>query len=107
MALTETQILKIARILNTPGQPVTYVDVYDNVTYYWATHITAQVETDVAAELVRWNAVADSFDDFAPTESNQGLVSRINREKNDIRSNLATLLYMTSLNFGAGRLIRG
>ena len=97
MALTEAQKLNVGKILGIKSY------VLDAQLAYYATYITAAVETQVAVELARWDTAGIDFVSVEPREANFG--ARINPEqtKNDIRKNLATLLYCQELvNGGIG-----
>jgi hypothetical protein len=96
VALTEAQILKCARILG-----VTYIDVNDKITNLGTNYITAQVQTDIAAELLRWDTAGIDFVSIEPQEKNFGARIDPEKQKNDIRKNLATLLYFTELRFSS------
>lgn len=103
MALTESQKLKIAKILG-----VTYIEVHDKATYLGSTHLTTEVETQIGEELDRWELKGAKF-----TKIKDYLGADIDpeREKDDIRKNLATLLYFTDLmkssNGATSRVQRG
>lgn len=101
MALSENEKLTIAKILRT-----NYVVVNDQITNLGATYITATVETAIRDELTRWETAGVDFVDVDPNERNFGARIRADRAKNDIRSNLANLLYLDKLANTSGRLQR-
>lgn len=93
MALTEAQKLKIAKILNTD-----YVTVNDKIFDLGTTYITPEVETQVIAELARWDAgVGTDFVSVEPNTANYGARIDPELEKGDIRRNLINLLYLQDL----------
>lgn len=104
MALTEAEKLNIAKILR-----VTYIDVNDQITNLGSTYITAAVETQIQAELTRWETAGVNFTAIEPKEANFGAKIDPNSAKADIRANLAALLYMTDMIAASSqsRLTRG
>ena len=92
MALTESQKLDIATILG-----VTYIEVQEQVTYLGSTHLTSEVESKISNELDRWTTAGTKFTRIVDKETNYGAVIDPEKEKDDIRKNLATLLYFTEL----------
>ena len=95
MAFTETETLNIAKILN-----VTYIDVIDQIFNLGTAYITAAVETQVRAELTRWETAGANFVKVHPRERNYGVEINSENEKDDIRRNIATLLLMTEIVYG-------
>lgn len=87
--LTEEQTNQIAKILRVPP-----IDVSDQVIYL-SDRFTAQVATDIAAEITRWvtNSKGSKFVRVSPVATNKGVDYDPEDEKADIRSNIATLLY--------------
>ena len=87
--LTEEQRNQIAKILG-----VTPLDVSDQITYI-GEYLTAQVATDIAAEITRWvtNSKGSKFVRLSPIATNKGVEYNPDDEKADIRKNLALLLH--------------
>lgn len=104
MALTEANKLDLAKILG-----VDYITVNDQITNLGTTYITAQVETNLLAEIARWNAGAGSdFVSIEPNTANYGARIDPSFEREDIRRNIANLLYLTDYTKGGGiALVRG
>lgn len=105
MALTESQKLKLAQILGTD-----YITVNDQIFNLGTSYITAEVETQLIAQITRWDAGAGTeFVSIEPNTANYGARIDPELEKNDIRKNVANLLYLTDIFFGGGqvRLVRG
>lgn len=91
MAFTEAEKLKIAKILGTD-----YIEVNDQIFNLGTDWITAEVETQVRAEITRWDAgIGTDFVSIEPNTANYGARIDPNLEKDDIRSNIANLLYLT------------
>lgn len=100
MALTESQKLKLAQILNTD-----YITVNDQIFNLGTDYITAAVETLLLAQIARWDAgVGTDFVAIEPNTANYGAKIDPNLEKADIRKNIANLLYLTDL-LGNGQMI--
>jgi hypothetical protein len=76
----------VARILNMPP-----VFIANQITYLQDS-FTSQVETDIEAELVRWDGVSTDFVRVHPRERNYGAELNPEDEKRDIRQNIATML---------------
>lgn len=103
MALTESQKLKLAQILG-----VDYIEVNDQVFNLGSAWITAEVETQLQAQIDRWDAgVGTNFVKVEPNATNKGVSIDPEREKSDIRKNIANLLYLKSYRTGGVRLVRG
>ena len=105
ITLTESEKLTIAKILNTD-----YVTVNDQLFNVGDVYITPAVETQVRAEITRWNSGAGSdFVSVEPNAANYGARINPDLEKADIRRNLANLLYLTDLldDSTSIRLVRG
>jgi hypothetical protein len=104
MALTEANKLKLAQILG-----VDYITVNDQIFNLGATYITAEVETLLLAQITRWDAGAGTdFVAIEPNTANYGARINPEAEKDDIRKNIANLLYLTDyLNTGGIYLVRG
>jgi hypothetical protein len=100
MALTETQKLKLAEILD-----VTYIEVFDKIAYLDPVYFTAAVETLLIADIALWETAKTEFASFSPTESNKGFKLNHEAKKNQIRRSVAKKLYFENL--GGNRLIRG
>ena len=101
MAFTETEKLKIAKILGT-----NYVEVNDQIFNLGETWITATVETQVRAEITRWDAGAGTdFVSVEPNAANYGARIDPELEKEDIRRNIANLLYMSDYNKTSGQVV--
>lgn len=86
-SLTEAQRNKVAKILKqTPESILTQVT-------YMADLFTSAVQTDVEAEITRWEAGASTkFVRVHPRERNRGVEINPGDEKQDIKDNLALLL---------------
>lgn len=105
MALTEANKLKLAQILS-----VDYIMVNDQIFNLGATYITAEVETLLLAQIARWDAGAGTdFVSIEPNTANYGARIDPELEKEDIRRNIANLLYLTDyVNGSSGvTLVRG
>lgn len=101
MPFTETQQLNICKIVGITA------DVLDYVLGFYGGLITAEVESQVADELDRWDTAGGKFVALEPTESNYGVRTDSDNLKNDIRKNIITLLYLGEYaNAGSGRLQR-
>ena len=105
MAFTESQKLKIGRILGVEQPTLEYYLTLNS------NSITATVETDVATELTRWTTAGAKFVKIEPKESNKGVRLDSNSEQADIRRNIAVMLCMTDMlgmNSGSQvQLVRG
>lgn len=104
MALTESQKLKLAQILNTD-----YITVNDQIFNLGVAYITPAVETLLLEQIDRWDAgVGSDFVAIEPNTANYGAKIDPNLEKADIRKNIANLLYLTDF-LGGGQvvLVRG
>jgi hypothetical protein len=84
MALTETQILTVAKILGVTFTEASF--------YCESEGITATVEVLIEDELARWETAGADFISIFPTEANFGAKTSPEFEKQDIRKNLAVLL---------------
>jgi hypothetical protein len=68
--------------------------------------ITTEVENKVRSLIDRWNAgVGTDFVRVDPQATNKGVSIDPNREKNDIRRTIGTLLWITDL-MGAGGAVK-
>ena len=85
MALSESQVLKVSQILRVNPSDVDYQIML------LATDVTATWQTAVEAELTRWLTAGVDFVEIEPREANFGAKISPNREKSDIRWNLAIL----------------
>lgn len=88
---------------------ITGVDIIrlQSVLDFYASHITAQTETDVIAELDRWDTDGSKFVKLHPTESNYGVETNSGDAKGDIRTNISRLLFLTQLVSSGNYLARG
>ena len=103
MALSESQKLKLAQILG-----VDYIEVNDQVFNLGSAWITAEVEAQLQAQIDRWESgVGTDFVKVEPNGTNKGVSIDPEREKNDIRKNIANLLYLKGYASGRMRLVRG
>lgn len=103
MAFTATQFLSIVKI--TGVDAITLQNVLD----YYATDITSNVETAVIAEILRWDAGAGAdFVSVEPNLKNFGARIEPERAKNDIRKNIANMLFLTTAGVASqgSRLVR-
>jgi hypothetical protein len=106
MALTFAQRLNICKILQIEMPALEYALTFN------AEYITTETETQVLAEVARWESAGSSFVKVHPRERNYGVETNSENEKNDIRRNIATLLYLTdwlqaNSSGGAQRITRG
>lgn len=98
--LTEAEKLTIGTILG-----IDFIDLDYHISYY-DTRFTAASDTAIRAELTRWTTAGFNFLTLEPREANLGARIDPQLEKNDIRKNLSTLLYLQdSVNTGS-RLVR-
>lgn len=103
MALTESQKLKLAQILGTD-----YIAVNDQIFNLGSSYITAEVESMLQAQIDRWESgVGTNFVKVQPDSANKGVSIDPEREKSDIRRNIANLLYMKGFAPSQTRLVRG
>lgn len=103
VTLTESEKLKCAQILG-----VDYIKVNDQIFNLGDEWITPSVETEVRAQIARWDAGAGSnFVSVEPNTANFGARIDPELEKADIKRNIANLLYLTDLTPNAIRLVRG
>ena len=87
MALSEENELKVCKILG-----VTYTDL-DHQLSLLSTDFTSERQSQVETELDRWDAGAGTkFTKIKANERNFGAEIDPEREKNDIRKNIAYLL---------------
>lgn len=99
---TETQKLNISKILGITA------DYLEDHLGYRSEAITDEVVTQVTAELTRWTTYGAKFTKIHPRERNYGVETYPEALRNDIRANIANLLFLTEyVNIGAGRLLRG
>lgn len=97
MAFNEVNKLKICRILQITGLK------FDQIIIRWGHLITAQIETDVVAEIARWEAGAGTdFTSVEPGVKNFGASIDPELERDDIRKNIATMLFVPELASAAG-----
>jgi len=101
MAFTESELNSIVTVLQIRRPTLDYALSVN------ASYITAEVETDVRAELTRWETAGAEFIKFTPTESNRGFNLNAGDEKADIRRNIALLLGIDANAYGGGRMVRG
>lgn len=101
MAFTESELNDLVTVLQMVRPTLDYVLGIN------AVYITAEVETDVRAELTRWATAGSEFVKFTPTESNRGFNLNAGDEKADIRRNIALLLGIDANAYGGGRMLRG
>lgn len=104
MALTESQQLTVAQIVQVPVTQVEY-----QISLLGDTYATADWETAVEAQLTRWTTAGVDFVSIEPKEKNFGAKINPENEKNDIRSNLAILFQRSDWANAAGtvRTVRG
>lgn len=103
MALSESQKLKLAQILG-----VDYIEVNDQVFNLGASYITAEVETQLQAQIDRWDSgIGTNFVRVEPQGTNKGVSIDPEREKADIRRNIANLLYLRDYHGRGMRTVRG
>ena len=103
VTLTESEKLKCAQILG-----VDYIEVNDQVFNLGDAWITASVETEIRAQIARWDAgVGTDFVSVEPNTANFGARINPELEKADIRRNIANLLYLRDYAGTQVRLVRG
>ncbi len=103
MALTESQKLKLAQILQTD-----YITVNDQIFNLGASYITPEVETLLQEQIDRWDSgIGSDFVSVEPNTANYGARINPDLEKADIRRNIANLLYLRDYLAGQTRLVRG
>lgn len=103
MALSEAQKLKLAQILG-----VDYIEVNDQIFNLGVSYITPEVETQLQAQVDRWDSgIGTNFVKVEPQGSNRGVSIDPEREKADIRKNIANLLYLTDYRPSGMRTVRG
>ncbi len=86
MPLTEANKNKVARILG-----ITPLDVTAQIVYL-GSNFTDQVQIDIEAELTTWNTAGAKFVNVNSNLKNFGAEIRPDRQKNDIRHNIAVML---------------
>ena len=89
MSFTATEKVSIATITG-----VSTIQL-DTVLAAYADHISAEAETAVRAEIARWETSGGKFTSIEPTESNKGVRVNASLAKEDIRKNIANLLFLT------------
>ncbi len=101
MALSESEKLKIAKITS-----VNFHTITDQIRYL-GTNITGEVETEVRAELSKWDEFGGEYTRIHPMPANFGAEIDPEKIKSDIRRNLNVLLYLPlSVYAVSGRLSR-
>lgn len=87
MALSPAQVNKVATILQ-----VTPLHIEGQIIWL-SDRMTSVLQTAIEDEIDRWDAgIGTNFIDVDPNLANFGAIIRADREKNDIRKNIATLL---------------
>lgn len=104
MALTEAQQLSVCKIMGMSPYVLT-IELDHN-----SNNITAEVETEVIAEIARWETAGKGtkFGSIEPNLKNFGRRKSYEDEKNDIRKNIAILLFFDPERFFStgSRLVR-
>ncbi len=103
MSFTATQFNSIVKI--TGVDAITLQSVLD----YYDVQITSDVETDVIAEIDRWDSsIGADFVSVEPNVKNFGARIDPERAKNDIRKNIGNLLflYTAGVMSSGSRLVR-
>ena len=102
-SLTEAEQLTICTILN-----VDFLSLQYHLSFY-ATRYTTASDAAVRTQLTRWGTSGTKFTKLYPKESNKGVRTDPEWIKDDIRKNVATLLYIPDdqLNSGDNYLERG
>ena len=95
MAFTDTQKLSIVRILGTTPS------LLDAHILSLGASLTSAIETEIIAELDRWDTYGAKFTKIHPRERNYGVETFPEAIRNDIKANIARLLewpysYMTA-----------
>jgi hypothetical protein len=98
MAFTETQKLTICKIVGLDA------DALDFQLLMYSESVTSGVETQVIAELTRWDLVDEKFTKIRPNATNYGADVDPERNKSDIRKNIRTLLFLPQA--AGNRLVR-
>lgn len=89
MALSETQIIKIGKILERPT-----INISDQVSWL-GDRLTAALETAIEAELTAWDAGPGTVTEWAklhPKEANKGVETNPDRDADTIRTAIANYL---------------
>jgi hypothetical protein len=103
MALTETEKLKLAQILQ-----VDYIEVNDQIFNLGTEWITPAVEEQLREQIERWDSgIGSNFVSVEPNTANFGARINPDLEKVDIRQSIANLLYLRNYVGGQTRLMRG
>ena len=89
MALSESNILKICQVLK-----INSIDLNDHLDFY-ATYFTTERNTQITTELDSWDLVKGDFVKVHPVERNYGVEINSNNAKDDVRSNLESLLMLS------------
>lgn len=101
MAFTEAEKNSIVKITG-----VDRITLNEYLSTY-ASYVTSDVETDIRTELSRWDTAGAKFTSIEPRESNKGVLINAEAEKQDIRRNIANLLFLTEvMPSGRGMLMR-
>lgn len=100
MAFTAAQMRTLSTILQ-----LTPIELEHHLLYF---PYDADTETAVETELTRWTTAGVDFVKVHPREKNFGAEIDPEREKRDIRRNIAVLLEfdLASLGFGGSRIVR-
>jgi hypothetical protein len=86
--LTESQRISIVKILEN----VTMLDISEQDAWLGSTYLTTAVKAAIDAEITRWNTAGSKFTSIKPLSENKGASIDPEREKDDIRGNIAKLL---------------
>lgn len=86
-ALTEANRNKCARILG-----VTPLELTQQINWLGADNFTPQVQIDIEAELTAWTTAGAKFVNVNSNLKNFGAEIRPDRQKDDIRHNIAVML---------------
>src|SRR5947209_14787712 len=95
MAFTEPQKLSICKILG-----VNVLKLNAQLTFF-GPDITAEIETEVVSEIARWNGgIGTKFTSVEPNSANFGAKIDPDHAKDDVRANIATLLFFEPSDLG-------
>jgi hypothetical protein len=101
MALSETNELKVAQILNL------MVVVVEEQINLMDDRFTATVQTEIEAQIAIWDSgIGTKTTSLSPTESNKGVKTDPYAARNDVKRNIAILLERPDWASSGGRLSR-
>lgn len=104
MAFTDAEKNQLVTILGIPLPDLNYQ------LGYYSLYITAQTETDVRAQITRWQTVGIDFVSIEPMDRNFGARINPGDAKSDVRQNIAILLGFNPADIGVSgqtTIVRG